>query len=35
LVKGLSPGQQLACLLGPEGNRIGGGALVEIGTHIG
>ena len=32
--EGLPPGQQLACLLSPEGNRIGGGTLVEIGAGI-
>ena len=30
----LSPGEEFACLLGPEGNRVGAGTLIEIGARI-
>ena len=32
--EGLSPGEELACLLGPEGNRVGAGTPIEIGARI-
>ena len=35
LREGRTPGQQFACLFGPEGNRIGSSAIVEIGAGIG